>query len=330
MRRATGFLTVLCLMSFQAAAEGAPASADVGIYDVLQRNAWYLPTTDGAARLLVTEIGQGPPVMFLHGGPGNDFQYIVDALVPHLADHRFILFDDRGSLLSPVAPDRADSVTLAKMVDDLESLRVATGQARLTLFGHSFGSLLALTYFQAHPDHVECLVLTGSFPLETSLPELTAAMRPRQKALRGRPEVIATLAAEGLAGLDSSLTARQRSMKSRITGLAALNVIDLRRWRQAVGGGVYYSRDVDERVAASITGRLDFRKVVLDHPVPITIIQGDTDYIDPGASGWRAFAVANPKARIELRVVPKASHYAWIDAPGIFRQALTLGLSRKL
>ncbi|MEO7680953.1 MAG: alpha/beta hydrolase [Sphingomonas sp.] len=323
-------LTISILIASSAASAEEPGRLrqPAGVYDVLQQNTWYLPTNDGAAKLLVTDIGDGSPVVFLHGGPGNDFQYVIDALLPHLRDHRFLLFDDRGSLLSPVKADRVDTITLDHMVEDLEELRKATDQDRLTIFGHSFGSLLALAYFKAHPDHVERLVLTGSFPPDTSLPELAAVMRPRQKALRERPAVADTLALEGLSGPDDTLTARQRSMKARITGNAALNVMNLNRWRQNVGGGVYYNRLVDERVASSISGRLDFGEALLAHPVPVTIIQGDCDYIDPGASAWRSFAAAHPTLKIRVNVIAAASHYAWIDGPAAFRRALARGLSR--
>ena len=83
-------LTITISVPISARAE--PAASP--IFSELQRNTWYLPTANGAARLYVTEIGRGPPVIFLHEGPGNDFQYIVPALRPHLLTHRFILFDD--------------------------------------------------------------------------------------------------------------------------------------------------------------------------------------------------------------------------------------------
>lgn len=294
----------------------------------MQRAAWYLPTADGAARLFVTEIGSGPPVVFLHGGPGNDFQYIVEALEPHLAEHRFILFDQRGSLLSPVAPERRDSLTLQKLVDDLELLRTSLGQDKLTLFGHSFGSLLALAYYRAYPERVERLVLTGAFPPATTMKSLVAEMRPRQKALRERPAVLETLKREHLDGPIDSLTPRQRSERTRISGLAAISAIDLTRWRRAAGGGVYYSEAVDSAIGATTPEAFDFRPVITADPEPITIVQGDEDYIDPGAAHWRAFAAAQPHLPIRVQIMARASHNAWIDAPQAFRRALANGLAK--
>ena len=102
------------------------ASADerspADVFDRLQQNVWYLPTKTKDVRLYVTELGSGPPVIFLHGGPGNDFNYFIDAARPHIDRYRFIFFDQRGSLLSPVGAAQTKSVTLAVLVDDLEAL----------------------------------------------------------------------------------------------------------------------------------------------------------------------------------------------------------------
>ena len=149
-------------------------------------------------------------------------------------------------------PERSDTLTHDTLVADLEQPRVALGLERLTLFGHSFGSLLARSYYQAHPDRVERLVLTGAFPPDTTMKRLVTGMCPRLKALRERPDVARTLEREGLAGPVEGLTPRQVSERARITGLAAISAIDLTRWREAIGGGIYYSEKTDSAIGSSL------------------------------------------------------------------------------
>ena len=105
----------------------------------LQQNAWYVRTRDKQARLFVTSLGKGPRVVVLHGGWGADLLYMVGAIEPHLADHEFVLFDQRGSLLSP-HEGKVEDLTVDKLVDDLEQLRVELGDERLVLLGHSMGT----------------------------------------------------------------------------------------------------------------------------------------------------------------------------------------------
>jgi pimeloyl-ACP methyl ester carboxylesterase len=295
----------------------------------MERNAWYLPTGDGTADLYVTEVGRGTPVVFLHGGPGNDFQYIVDAVAPLRCQNRFILFDQRGSLLSPVTPDKLDKVSFEALVDDLETLRLALGQDRLTLFGHSFGTLLAAGYYRAHPDHVERLILAGAIPARGTLSQFVATMRPVQKQLRERPEVEATLRREHLDGPRESLTPQQRSDRFRITGLASINIVDLDRWRSVPGGRVFYSSQLDDRIGDSIPSELGIEAAMDAHPVPIAIIQGDRDYVDPAGEGWQAIAREHPTWPISIHVMPNAGHYAWIDDPEAFEKALADGIEAR-
>src|SRR6185312_5393397 len=163
--RFLAFLLAGAIACSAANAAGVDGAAQPGMRDVfnqVQQNAWYLSTTDHVAKLFVTGIGRGAPVVFLHGGPGRDFHYIIDALRPQLERHAFVLYDQRGSVLSPVPAGTEGKLTMRQMVDDLEALRVALGRDRLVLFGHSFGSLLAMAYYRTYPSHVERMVLAGS------------------------------------------------------------------------------------------------------------------------------------------------------------------------
>lgn len=306
----------------------APA-ATPGVFDELQQNVWYMDTADKKTRLYVTSLGHGPTVVCLHGGPGNDFNYLVQAVEPLRDTYRFVLFDQRGSLLSPVKPEQVKDLSLNVLVDDLEALRQQLGQDKLVLFGHSFGSFLALAYYQAYPQHVAGLVLAGSLPPEyASLKDYLKGMRGRFNALRERPAVAAALQAAGVpkdipAG---QLTSEQRSTRFRIDGLASFNLYHVERWHELEGGGVYYNSAVDDAVGDSFPDQYSILATLRAHPVPITVVQGDSDYTDPGASSWKAQQAAFPE--IQVKVVPEASHYSWVDGPEAFDQDLAAGLAR--
>ncbi|MGH8148154.1 MAG: alpha/beta fold hydrolase [Rhodanobacteraceae bacterium] len=322
-------LVLLLVPSPAVRAAGAGLQSPDDVFNQLQRNVWYLPTADHMAQLYVTEVGAGPLVVFLHGGPGNDFHYSIDALRPHLGSHRFILYEQRGSLLSPVADKDIADLTIQQQVADLETLREALGADKLVLFGHSFGTLLALMYYEAHPDRVAGMVLAGAAPPtfgSAGLAGWIKAMRPRQQALLGRKDLIATTeTAAGLPADPARDTPRQASIRWRIGQQAALNIIDLGRWKQVTGGGIYYNQKVDDAIGDSLPSRFDIRLTRAAHPVPITVIDGDKDYIDPAGKGWTALAKVG---KVVVDVIPDASHYAWIDAPEVFSAALARGLER--
>jgi proline-specific peptidase len=318
-----------CIACCAANAADVNRAAEPGAHDVfnqVQRNALYLPTTDHVAKLFVTEIGQGSPVVFLHGGPGRDFHYIIDALRPQLGQHAFVLYDQRGSVLSPVPAGTESKLTMRQMVDDLEALRVALGHDRLVLFGHSFGSLLAMAYYRAYPSHVERMVLAGSLPpmMDKAMSDAyDKAMDQRESAMMSREDAIARALAE--AGLPSDKrhdTPRQARMRLRIRYNAPLDLVHVERWHQLTSGGIYYNHAAAAAIAASMPA-WDVRPAIVAHPVPITVIQGDSDYLDPSARLWSALAKAG---KVHLHIIPDAGHCAWIDQPQAFAAALRDGL----
>lgn len=327
--RLVAFLLVGGIACCTANAAGADGTAESGRHDVfnqVQRNAWYLPTTDHVAKLFVTEIGQGAPVVFLHGGPGRDFHYIIDALRPQLGRHAFVLYDQRGSVLSPVPAGTEGKLTMQQMVDDLEALRVALGRERLVLFGHSYGSLLAMAYYRAYPSHVERVILAGSLPPvmdETMSDAHDKALEQRETAMMSREDDIARALAEaGLPSDASRDTPRQARMRLRIRYNAPLDLVHVERWHQLTSGGIYYNHAAGAAIAASMPV-WDVRPAIDAHPVPITVIQGDRDYVDPSARSWSALAKAG---KVRLHVIRGAGHCAWIDQPQAFAEALREGL----
>lgn len=305
------------------------AQNDIQIFDELQENAWYLPTEDGQARLYVTQIGKGDTIITLHGGPGNDFHYLVDAVRNNIHENTFVLFDQRGSLMSPVKDSLVSSLTINKLVDDLETLRQSLNQEKVVLFGHSFGSLLAISYCLKYPQNVKGMILTATMPpyitKEKPFHEILKDIHSRIKELRDRPHVQEILEKEGLEN-DSVLNAKQKSEKNKITGNAAFNMINLNNWRKFKGGGVYYNIKVDGAIGSSIPGSYDIRNALDKFPIPISIIQGDRDYIDPAALNWQE--ISDSYEFVKLFIINQSSHYIWLDKQSEFDKILKQELER--
>ena len=91
--------------------------------------------------LNVEEVGEGFPVVVLHGGPGLDHSGFRPYLDP-LGDEFLLLYvDERGQGRS----ERVDPATLSLDVfaRDVDLLAQAMGLDRFALLGHSFGAIIA-------------------------------------------------------------------------------------------------------------------------------------------------------------------------------------------
>ncbi len=101
------------------------------------------------------------PAVFLHGGPGSGCSDTQRRQWdPELYD--ILLFDQRGCGRSTPFASLENNTTW-DLVADMERLREMCGHKTWQVFGGSWGSTLALSYAQAHPERVSELVLRGIF-----------------------------------------------------------------------------------------------------------------------------------------------------------------------
>lgn len=105
----------------------------------------------------------GKPVVFVHGGPGGgageDYRRFFDPEA-----YRIVLFDQRGCGRSKPYASLVDNTTW-HLVSDIEKIRDHLSIEKWQVFGGSWGSTLALSYAQKHPERVTELVLRGIFML---------------------------------------------------------------------------------------------------------------------------------------------------------------------
>jgi pimeloyl-ACP methyl ester carboxylesterase len=118
-----------------------------------------LATTDGV-NLHVRELGEGPPVVMLHGLVIGSMMTWYFSAAPRLSTRfRVILFDLRGHGKSEMVKHGYD---LSTMCNDLQDVVDQIARAPVVLVGHSFGALVALRFAGMRPDRVTKLVLVDA------------------------------------------------------------------------------------------------------------------------------------------------------------------------
>eukprot|EP00611_Tribonema_gayanum_P002287 TRINITY_DN1166_c0_g1_i5.p1 TRINITY_DN1166_c0_g1~~TRINITY_DN1166_c0_g1_i5.p1 ORF type:complete len:354 (+),score=92.71 TRINITY_DN1166_c0_g1_i5:76-1137(+) len=106
---------------------------------------------------------QGKPVVFLHGGPGSGCSAGSRQFFDP-AKYRIVCIDQRGAGRSTPRGCLEDNTTW-HLVADIERVRELLGIDKWQVFGGSWGSTLALSYAESHPERVQELVLRGVFML---------------------------------------------------------------------------------------------------------------------------------------------------------------------
>ena len=108
-------------------------------------------------------LGDGPPLMLMHGGLGFDHTYFRPWVDPLAEDFTVVLYDHRGNGRSE-RPATLAGVDHSTWADDADALRAHLGIDRMVLLGHSYGGVIAQHYALRHQSHLRGLILATTYP----------------------------------------------------------------------------------------------------------------------------------------------------------------------
>jgi len=118
----------------------------------------FITSSDGT-KLYVQEFGNGKPVILLAGGPGLNADYLQPIWTKLSITYKCIVLNQRGTGKSILDSVNSNSMSMDNYMSDLETMRKQLNLEKLTLIGHSWGSMLAMEYASRYPEKVEKLVL---------------------------------------------------------------------------------------------------------------------------------------------------------------------------
>jgi proline iminopeptidase len=267
------------------------------------------------AKIFYKALGQGPPLIVLHGGPGADHTDFLPFLLPLSRRNQLILIDERGCGRSERLRDPR-GYTLDAMVDDIEHLRESLGLRQTALMGHSFGGILAQAYAIRHAPRLNRLVLAGT---AASAKAINADFKRIRLALPSPVRrTMAALEAQGIFRADgqyrqayATLTARalapymyarhppKREPTYGITGWEVLRKL--------------WVRHSDFRIDGGLKG-FDFSGKLKAVSVPTLVVIGDRDLVTQASAVQLTESL--PTAR--LVIMPTCGHMMFVDRPEDF------------
>lgn len=164
-----------------------------GYIDVGPGNVWY------------ESMGEGTPLLLLHGGPGASSDYLKPLMALAQDGYQVVRYNQLGSYMSD-RPDDPELWQFSRFVEEVEAVRIALGFDSMHLLGQSWGAILALEYALHFQQHLRGLVLAsgaasiaecvaGMNSLRAQLPSETQAMLAKHEASgeTGNPEYVAAI-----------------------------------------------------------------------------------------------------------------------------------------
>ncbi|HKW11895.1 MAG TPA: alpha/beta fold hydrolase, partial [Gemmatimonadaceae bacterium] len=242
------------------------------------------------------DVGQGPPVVFLHAFPLNRTMW--SAQKSALSGHRrCITIDMRGFGDSAAeAPHGMD-----RYADDVAGILEATGTGRATIVGLSMGGYIVFALWRRHPELVRALVLAD-----------TRAGDDAPDTRERRHELIALARGAGVAAVADR----------QMIGLLGKTTRDRRPDVVSLVHSIALSGSVDGVVGAleAMLARPDSTSTLSTIDVPTLVIAGEEDVLTPPKEA-RAMHAAIAGSRLEL--LAHAGHLSCVERPAAFNAVLT-------
>lgn len=128
----------------------------------------YAPSSD-EVKIHYKLYGKGTPILLINGGAGYSSRHL-QGFAAELSSHGYqvILFDRRGTGLSTLPKIDSTTITMNKLVDDLEALRTHLKLEKWTVLGYSFGGVYGMFYATKHADKLNGLLLTSPAGIDVS------------------------------------------------------------------------------------------------------------------------------------------------------------------
>jgi pimeloyl-ACP methyl ester carboxylesterase len=246
-------------------------------------------------------LGQGEPVLFLHGWMGS-WRYWLPAMEVVAQYFRTYSFDFWGFGDSD---KHAETHTIQEYVSQVICFLDGMGIARCRLVGHSMGGMVSLKTAIDHPERIVRVATAGAV-IEGS------ALAPLLKLTTNQ------------------LIARLFVRRSLVTGMWSRLMHNIksgwRRWfQEVVDESAKADQDAILRSVRSMR-QTDLRPDLAGLKVPALIIHGSEDDIVNPDQAEIFQQIHVPMARVV--VMPRCRHFPWMDDPETFN-GLLLGFLRE-
>jgi proline iminopeptidase len=250
-------------------------------------------------------IGDGLPVLVMHGGLGLDHSYFRPWLDELGAVARLLYYDHRGNGRSS-EPSNWGTVDNRTWARDADGMRQLLNADRVVVLGHSYGGFLALVYALLYPHRIAGLILCNTAAVMDY-----ADVALENAAARARAEEVEVL----LHAL--STQAADNSM--------------VRAWWRGILP--LYFHQPDERLMDEVAARIHYRSGAWNRSMelrqsfdlldrlpevvqPTLVLSGQHDWLMPPREAGERLVAGLPNCRGVT--FAGSGHFPWMEEPEAF------------
>ncbi|MBB6126871.1 proline iminopeptidase-family hydrolase [Mucilaginibacter lappiensis] len=261
------------------------------------------------------KIGDGKiNVLLLHGGPAQSHEYF-EIFSKHLPNKGITIYyyDQFGSYFSEQpTPQQLSDTSLWKVsryVEEIEQVRKGLNLDRFFIYGHSFGSLLALAYTYKYQTHVKGMIFSDMNPIPKDFDQRISFTGNQTDSILNTIPKFNALMQNKRQGLSYDQKVYQEAFDSTFTRNFVLRLDKLPD--AILRTKIHKNMEVARKIGPS-TFSLNYAGMIPKITIPVLLIRGEYDFI---ISTEQLKKLSQLFAKAQYYVVPNAGHICFIDNP---------------
>lgn len=265
----------------------------------------FVKTANG--QLYYQTMGQGDPVIVIHGGPGMDQGYLLPGMAALAQKHQVVFYDQLGCGRSAATVIDESHITINSFVEDIETLRKALKFEKVTIVGHSWGGMLAMYYAVKYPKNIKKLVLMNTVT-SAGMEEFLDEVEKRTMPSAGEFEKLK--ASQEFIDSDPQAIAQYYRLffQYYFHNPADLEKLNLQLESKGAATGVKVAKILEESIFGKFIDQHDDLQKL---KIPTLIIRGESDVIPMSAANSMAHSIKGSK----LVVLKNCGHFPYIEQP---------------
>jgi proline iminopeptidase len=272
------------------------------------------------AELYYREVGQGQPIIILHGGPDFDHTYLLPDMDRLSNTFHLIYYDQRGRGKSATNV-QPEEVSIESEMQDLERVREHFELESVSVLGHSWGGLLAMEYALRHPKHVSHLILMNTAPASADDFVLLLQHRGQRPAADvARLNALSADARYQEGDPDAVAEYYRNHFRATLRQEEHLEKLIESLRSSFTKEGILKARKIEERLIHEtwLSSEYNLMPDLQQLTMPALIIHGDHDHIPVECAAHIAEAI--PGTRFAL--LKECGHFSYLEYPDDVRKEL--------
>jgi len=306
MKKLLGFATLLILLS-NCQKTGNEPFYEEGTKEINGTNLYY------------KIIGEGEPLLIIHGGPGLSHDYFMPHLAPLSEKFQLIFYDQRASGGSSKELDPS-SISLENFLKDIDGIRESLGLAKINILAHSWGGLLGMKYATAYPQRCDALVLVNSVGASSEVRALNNQKVAERFTKQDSVDRAQLLNSEGFRNLEPQTIEQLMKIgfRQQFHNPALLDSLNL-----SIRTDFGETNELLQNLAQDLT-EYDFHEELTKISIPTLLIYGDYDPLTEIAGARLKQSIPNA----ERQLLNNCGHFPFIEKPEAFVRTVTDFLKR--